>query len=106
MRGPSWAILFYRRQSLEGQSFGEAHDAMFMLTGDISWVGKQAQLDANAVTLQEGWWIIGQAITKHHVEAREHRCPHTSPSAVPPFSFSSQTGAPLEVRLPSADECT
>ena len=64
--GPDWAILFFGKQSLgEGLSLGEVHDAMFMLTGD-----KQAQLDANSVTLQEGWQAIGQAIAKWLVEAR------------------------------------
>ena len=53
--GPGWAILFYGRQSLgEGMSLGEAHDAMSMLSGADSWVDKQAQLNANAVSLWEG----------------------------------------------------
>ena len=103
--GPSWAILFYGRQSLgEGLSLGKVCDAMFMLTGDISWIVKQAQLDANTVTLQEGWQIIGHAIAEWCVEARGPIHPHTHPSAVPPFSFSGQTGPPPEMRLPSADE--
>ena len=37
---------------------------MFMLSGAISWVGKQAQLSANPVSLGEGWWLITQAITR------------------------------------------
>ena len=42
--GPGQAVLFYRRQSLgEGLSLGKVHDAMFTLSGAISWVGKQAQ---------------------------------------------------------------
>ena len=62
---PGWAILFYGRQSLgEGLSLGEVQDTMFTLSGAISWVGKQAQLNANAVTLGEGWQLIVQAITK------------------------------------------
>ena len=70
MMGPGWAILLYGRQSLgKGLSLGKECDAMFMLTGDMSWVGKQAQLDANTMTWQEGWWIIGQAIAEC-VEAR------------------------------------
>ena len=63
--GPSQAILFYQRQSLgEGLSLGKAHDAMFTLTGDTSWVGKQAQLNANAVSLWEGQQVMVQAITE------------------------------------------
>ena len=39
--GPAWAILFYGRQSLgERLSLGKACDAMFSLSGAISWVGK------------------------------------------------------------------
>ena len=37
---------------------------MFTLSGAIGWVGKQAQLNANAVILWEGWQIIAQTITK------------------------------------------
>ena len=48
----------------EGLSLGEAHDATFTLSGAISWVSKQAQLSANAVSLQEDWQLITQAITK------------------------------------------
>ena len=52
MIGPSQAILSYGRQRLgDGLSLGEVCDDTFMLTSDISWVGKQAQLDVNAVTL-------------------------------------------------------
>ena len=41
--GPGQAILFYGRQSLgEGLSLDEACGTMFMLSGAISWVGKQA----------------------------------------------------------------
>ena len=62
---PGWAILFYGWQLLgEGLNLGEAQDAAFMLSGAISWVGKQAQLSANPVSLGEGWQLIAQAITK------------------------------------------
>ena len=50
--GPGWAVLFYRRQSLgEGLSLGETQDTMFTLSGAISWFGKQALLNANALSL-------------------------------------------------------
>ena len=53
--GSDWAILFYGRQFLgEELSFGKECDAMFMLSGTISLVGKQAQLNANALSLWEG----------------------------------------------------
>ena len=38
---------------------GEAWDTM--LSGFISWVSKQAQLNTNALSLWEGWWLIAQA---------------------------------------------
>ena len=39
--GPGHAILYYGRWSLgEGLTFGKARDAMFTLSGGISWVGK------------------------------------------------------------------
>ena len=67
--GPGWAILCYRWQLLgEGLSLGEAQDATFMLLGAISWVGKQAQLSANPVSLGEGWQLITKAITKGCIE--------------------------------------
>ena len=63
--GPGWTILFYGRQSLgEGLSLDEAQDTTFTLSGAISWVGKQAQLNANVVSLWESQWLIAQAITK------------------------------------------
>ena len=41
--GSGWAILFYGWQSLgEGLSMDEVWHATFMLSGTISWVGKQA----------------------------------------------------------------
>ena len=60
--GPDWAILFYGRQSLgEGLSWGEACDIMFTLWGAISWIGKQAQLNARALSPWEGCWFIAKA---------------------------------------------
>ena len=55
MTGPGRAILFYGQQLLERLSLGEVQDAAFMLSGAISWVGKQAELSANLVSLGEGW---------------------------------------------------
>ena len=102
--GPSQAILFYGRQSLgEGLSLGEVQDAMFTLSGAISWVGKQAQLNANPVSLGEGWWLITQTITEWHIEPRgpEHPC---SIPASPLFCFCNQGVSLQGVRLPTATE--
>ena len=86
--GPGWAILFYGRQSLgEGLNLGEAWDTMFMLSGTIRWVGKQAQLNANALSLREGWWLIAQAITGWCIEARGPGHHHSHPPVLLPFRF-------------------
>ena len=53
--GPGWAVLFYGCCSLgEGLNLGEVRDAMFTLSGVITWVGKQAQLSAKPVSLGDG----------------------------------------------------
>ena len=48
---PGQAILFYGRQPLGGLSLGKVWDATFMLSGVISWVGRQAQLNARMISL-------------------------------------------------------
>ena len=78
---------------------------MFTLSGAISWVGKQAQLNANSVSLQEGQQLIAQAITEWCIEARGCGHPHLHPPALPPFSFHNQDEPPWEERLQSADKC-
>ena len=76
MTGPDWAILFFQWQSLgEELRMGKAQDAVFMLLGAISWVGKQAQLSVNLVSLGEGQQLIAQAITKGHIKPRGLGCP-------------------------------
>ena len=103
--GPGHAILFYGRWSLgEGLSFGKAWDTTFMLSGAISWVGKQAQLNTNAISLLEGQWLITQAIIEWCIEARGPRHPHSLPPASPPFSFCKQDESPWGVKLPTATE--
>ena len=103
--GPDWAILFYRRWSLGDRlSLGEVQDATFTLSEAISWVSNQAQLNANAVSLWEGQWLIAQAITKQCIEARGPGCPHWYPPALPPFSFHNQDQSPWEGRPQSADK--
>ena len=69
--GPGWAVLFYGRWSLgKGLSLGKVRDIMFTLTGAGTWVGKQAYVAADPLTIQEGWWAIAQAITEHRTEVR------------------------------------
>ena len=91
--GSGQAILFYVRQSLgEGLSLRKVWDAMFMLLGAISWVGKQAQLNTNAVSWWEGWQLISQAITEWCIEARGPRHPCSYLPALPPFISVTRTG--------------
>ena len=100
----SRAVLFYGRQSLgEGLSLGEAHNAMFMLSEGISQVCKQAQLNANALSLCKGWWVIVQAITEWHTEVRGPRHPCTHLPAFCHLGFMIMAG-PEEERPPSADK--
>ena len=53
--GLGWALLFYGWQLLgEGLSLDEVQDIMFTLSGALSWVGQQAWLNANTLSLHEG----------------------------------------------------
>ena len=52
VNGLSQTVLFYGWWLL-GLRLGKAWDVSFMLSGAISWVGKQAQLSANPVSLGE-----------------------------------------------------
>ena len=80
-------------------------DATFTLSGAISSVGNQAQLNTNAVSLWEGWQKIVQAITKWWAEARRPGHPSTYLPAFLPFSFCNQDEPLQEERPQSADEC-
>ena len=77
---------------------------MFTLSGAISWVGKEAQFNANAVSHWEGQWLIAQAITEWCIEARGPRHLCFILPASPLFSFHNQDEPPWEVRLPTAEE--
>ena len=103
LSGPGWAILFCGRQSLaEGLTLDETWDATFTLAGAISWVSKQAHLNANAVNLQEGQQLIAQAITEWHIEPRGPRHPHSILLVSPLFSLCNQDESPWGVRLLAA----
>ena len=68
---PNRAVLFYGRHSLgEGLTTDEARDAAFLLTGVGTWVGKPAYFSTNPMTIQEGQWVIAQALTDCQVKAR------------------------------------
>ena len=93
--GPSWAILFYGWWLLgEGLSLGEVRDTLFTLSGAICWVGKQALLSANPVSLGEGWWLITQAITERCIKPRGPGHPCIIPHASTLFNFSNQGWSP------------
>ena len=91
MTGPGWALLFYGWQLLgEGQSLGEAWDAVFSLSGAISWIGKQAQLSTKPVSLGDGQQLIAQAITEGHIKPRGPGHPCSIPPASTLFNFCNQ----------------
>ena len=78
--GPSWAVLFYGRQSLGGGlSLGKVRDTVFILSGAISWFGKQAQLNTNPLSQQEGQQLFSPSHygTMHHSK-RTWRSPFSS----------------------------
>ena len=69
--GTGRTVLFYGRCSMgEGLTADEARDAAFLLTGAGTWVGKQAYLTTDPMTIQEGQQTIAQAIMDHQVKAR------------------------------------
>ena len=78
---------------------------MFMLSGAIILVGKQTQLNANALSLWEGQGLIVQAITKQYTEARAPGCPHSHLPALPLFRFHNQDGPLQEERLQITNKC-
>ena len=83
---PRWGSPFYQRCSLgEDLSPDESRDATFMLTGAGTWVGKPAYLAAEHLAIQEGWWEIAQAITKHQIKVRGPRHPQMNLSTPQPF---------------------
>ena len=102
---PGQAILFYRQQSLgERPSLGKAWDAMFTLSGTVSWVGKWAQLSAKPASLGDGWWLIAQAITEGHIKPRGSSHPCSIPPASTPFNFHNQDLSPWPASIPVVAE--
>ena len=71
----------------EGLTQDEARDATFLLTGMGTWVGKPAYLATDPKTIQEGQWVITQAITDCWVMVRGPGHPHINPSTQQPFRF-------------------
>ena len=80
---------------------GKARIASSTLSGAICWVGKQALLSANLVSLGEGWQLIAQAITEKHIEPRGPGHPFPIPPASTPFNFNNKGHSP-QVAGPSA----
>ena len=89
------AVLFYGRHSMgEGLMVDEARDATFLLKGAGTWIGQLAFLTADPMTIQEGRWVIAQAITDHQVKVRGPGCHCVNSPAQQPFRFDPQE-APL-----------
>ena len=82
----------------EGLKADEARDAMFLLTGAGTWVGKSAYLTANPMMLQEGKRAISQALSDHRVKARGPGCLRVNLLAQQPFRFNtSGTALPRDL---------
>ena len=78
----------------EGLKADKARDAVFLLTGAGTWVGKLAYLTADPMTLQEGKKAIACTISDHGVNARGPGHPRVNPPAQPPFRFNTTRNSP------------
>ena len=93
--GPGRAVLFYGRHSMgEGLKADEARDAVFLLTGAGTWVGKAAYLITDPMTIQEGKRAIAQAVSDNRVKARGLRCLRVNLLAQQPFQFDAHRASP------------
>ena len=93
--GPGRVILFYGRPSMgEGLRANDARDAVVLLTGAGTWVGKSAYLTTNPVTIQEGRRAIAQAVSDNRVKARGPGHPQVNLLAQQPFKFNTQRTSP------------
>ena len=93
--GPGRAILFYGRHSLEeGLKADEVRNAIFLLTGAGTWVGKSACLTANPMTIPEGKRAIAQALSANRVKARGPGHPCVNLPTKQPFQFNAQRVSP------------
>ena len=74
--GPGRAVLFYGGCSMgEGLMVDDARDAIFLLTGTGTLVGKLAYLTTNPMTIQEGKRAIAQGVLDNKVKVRGPGCP-------------------------------
>ena len=95
--GPGRAVLFYGRCSLgEDLTIDKARDAAFLLTRLGTWVGKTAYLAADPMTIQEGQWVITQAITDCLVKARGMGHPCANLLTQQPFRFDHPREYPIK----------
>ena len=95
--GPGRAVLFYGRHWMgKGLMAAKARDAVFLLTGAGTWVGKLAYLTTNPMTIQEGKRAIAQAMSDNQVTARGPGCPWVNLSSQQPFWFNPLRIFPLK----------
>ena len=80
----------------EGLTMDEARDAIFLLTGAGTRVGKLAYLTTDPMTIQEGRWAIAKAVTDCWVKARGPEHQHVNPLAQQPFRFDHPRGFPIK----------
>ena len=72
----------------------KARDAVFLLTGAGTWVGKLAYLTADPMTIQEGRRAIAQAILDNRVKARGPGHPRVNLPAQQLFKFNTPRTSP------------
>ena len=80
----------------EGLTADEARDAIFLLTGAGTWVGKLAYLAADPMTIQDVRRAIAQAVSDCQVKVRGPEPPHVNPPAQQPFWFDPPRSSPLK----------
>ena len=78
----------------EGLRAEEARNAIFLLTGAGTWVGKSAYLTADPMTIPEGKRAIAQAVSENRVKARGPGHPWVNLLAQQHFKFNTQGISP------------
>ena len=63
----------------DGLSPGKFWDTAVIVTGVATWVGKQAYLATEPLTIQEGQQETAQALTKCQIKARDPGHPRVNP---------------------------
>ena len=78
----------------EGLKVDKARDAVFLLTGAGTWVGKSAYLTADPMTILEGKRATAQAVSDNRVKVRRLGHPCANLPAQQPFWFHAYRTSP------------